>query len=61
MQESSSLIKALHLATIKEHSKFSNSLTMFFNLDFPILTRYRVLTLGSLGMPRQKCSIFSHV
>lgn len=61
MQESPSLISAFHWITMKAYSKFSNSLTIFFKLDFPILTRYRVLTLGSLGTPRQECFIFSQL
>lgn len=61
MQGSSSLISAFHQITIKAYTKFSNSLIILFNLDFPILTRYRVLTLGPLGTPRQECFIFSHL
>lgn len=61
MQESSSLINAFHWITIKAYSKFSYLLTIFFNLDFPILARFGVLTLGSLGTPGEECFIFSHL
>jgi len=50
------LLITFHWIAIKACNKFSKPLTIFFNLDFPFLARYRVLSLISLGIPEQECS-----